>query len=211
MNRGQPLSQPIVWTHNDNYRLFTFGQPASPEVRKLAEEGDNRPLYKALKSDHNVQDVVHVIRFPEDILRSALFPGLPWVPEGPFGPQTVTFTVRGNSDSTKVTVATMLGATNDAFTAVTVALPSSGSAEAFGDAYDAGTEKNTEEFADVPCGIDDRCTTVQGFQPSGHTDPDPDTEGYVFVSAGMKGLGNIPDQLLDWQNPVALVSVKRVD
>ena len=204
LNSGQPLSQPIVWTHTDNYRLFTLGEPASLELKIPAEEGYNQPLFDALKANHNVLDIQRTTVFPDGALRSALItdPGF-----GSFGPKTAKFTLRGDGKYRFVTVATMLGVTNDTFTAVTIPLPATGTVEAFGIAYDAGTEKNTEQWKDIPCGQGPSCVT-NPYSPN--PAPDPGTEGYVFVAAGIQGIADIPKEIFDWKNPVALVSVKRI-
>jgi hypothetical protein len=93
----------------------------------------------------------------------------------------------------------MLGITNDAFYAVRgVRLPVVGSIKVYADAYDAGTEVNTETAADV-----------FGLGGAGSEDED----GFIHVHAGVHGVGGgdgLDPKVHDWRNPVVVLTIKRI-
>ncbi|MDX1556363.1 MAG: spondin domain-containing protein [Xanthomonadales bacterium] len=117
----------------------------------------------------------------------------------------------GASDSTTVattgqyraiTLASMLIPTNDAFFAlngvdgphgnksITLSVP----------AYDAGTELNDELCASLPgpgCGGDPGPVSDNG-------------EGYIYISNGVRGVGDLDADLRDWRNPVARITITRI-
>ncbi|UCF66892.1 MAG: spondin domain-containing protein, partial [Acidobacteriota bacterium] len=103
----------------------------------------------------------------------------------------------------------MLVTTNDAFFAGTVPelqravlvgsrSPLMASAEA--PAYDAGSERNTENCDHIP-----GPPCMSPFQRV--TDG---AEGYVYVHAGVHGSGDLDAAMRDWRNPVARISVRRI-
>ena len=66
-------------------------------------------------------------------------------------------------------------------------------------AYDSGTEINDELCASLPgpgCGPD--------------AGPVSDGEGYVYPSPGIRGVGDLDADALDWNNPVARITIRRV-
>ncbi|WP_218142992.1 spondin domain-containing protein [Nitrosomonas marina] len=97
----------------------------------------------------------------------------------------------------------MLLPTNDGFIALNnMALPQNGSVQYYLNAYDAGTETNTESCEDIPgplCG-----GTGQSPNDAG--------EGFVHIHTGIRGLN--PDEIdpaeYDWKNPVAVVTITRM-
>jgi len=117
----------------------------------------------------------------------------------------------GESDSTVVatkgayqgiSIASMLIPTNDTFFAVngidgprgnktmTVSVP----------AYDAGTELNDELCVSLPgpgCGGDPGPASMNG-------------EGYVYISGGIRGVGDLDADALDFNNPVARITITRL-
>jgi hypothetical protein len=67
-------------------------------------------------------------------------------------------------------------------------------------AWDAGTELN-----------DELCISLPG--PGCDEDPGPvsdNGEGYVYISNGIRGVGDLDADALDWHNPVALVTITRL-
>ena len=66
-------------------------------------------------------------------------------------------------------------------------------------ALDAGTEIN-----------DELCASLPG--PGCGPDPGPvsDGEGYVYPSPGIRGVGDLDADALDWKNPVALIEIRRI-
>ena len=103
---------------------------------------------------------------------------------------------------TNISLFSMLLPTNDGFIALNnMTLPQTGSVSYHLNAYDAGTETNTESCADIPgplCG---------GSAQS----PDDTGEGFVHIHRGIRGLTDDinPDEY-DWKNPVAVVTITRV-
>lgn len=44
LTRGQVITPPVVIDHNEDFRLFSLGEPALSELAALAEDGDTGPL-----------------------------------------------------------------------------------------------------------------------------------------------------------------------
>jgi hypothetical protein len=207
LTSGQAFSPPVIATHKDRGVFFELGQPASVGVREIAENGNNKPLLAFLEADPFDQ----VRRFEEGTE--------PLVPDGRPGQSmgfedTAIFTIRGRG-SDRLSLATMLICTNDGFTGVNgLKLPG-----AVGDSksrrtkgYDAHTEVNTEDYADLvpPC---------QGLigappgQPMGTDKSNPDlAEGGVIARhEGIQGGADLDPAPTGhgWTDPVARISVER--
>ena len=119
---------------------------------------------------------------------------------GPGASDSVEIVTKGSY--THVTVAAMLIPTNDTFLALNgVAGPKGNKTIAFTvPAFDAGTELNDELCASLPgpgCGGDPGPISMNG-------------EGYVYISGGIRGVGDLDADMLDWNNPVARISITRV-
>ena len=183
LTRGQMITPPIVFSHETGFELFTLGAPASPELAALAEDGDLLPLMMWFQGVPEVYDY--------QFSSTPLFPG-----------ESITIKVVGNGEFQSFTAAGMLATTNDAFFAATnVAFPYSSTIKTVdGVAYDAGSEFNSEScdfIPGAPCGnagIRDRS----------------DSEGFVYVHSGIHGNIDLQSEAFDWNNPVALVTVRRV-
>jgi hypothetical protein len=125
-NSMQGLSPLVIATHPASARTWQMGQPASPGLELLAEEGMTGALAGEVRA--GATDVVttgaHLL--PRDSI-------------------TVTITAR---DGDVLSAATMLIQTNDGFTGLDSAALADGSTDTM--AYDAGTEDNTEAKSDVP-------------------------------------------------------------
>lgn len=103
---------------------------------------------------------------------------------------------------TSISLFAMLLPTNDGFIALNnMTLPQEGYVRYHLDAYDAGTETNTESCMDIPgplCG---------GAAQS----PEDTGEGFVHIHRGIKGLNAMIDPTeYDWKNPVAVVKITRL-
>jgi hypothetical protein len=66
-------------------------------------------------------------------------------------------------------------------------------------AYDAGTEIN-----------DELCASLPGPTCDEDAGPPSDGEGAVYISNGIRGVGDLAADDFDWRNPVARVVVRRV-
>lgn len=186
---GQSFTPQLVVTHPGDAIIFRLGEPASPELAMLAESGDTGPLTEALNGV--AMDVTTI-------------PGL-------LGPgEQASVVVNGNPGRGFVSVAAMMIPTNDTFVAMNrMKLPRSGAVQQLVPAYDAGSEYNDQNCANIPgptCG-------GAGNSPDSDTD-----EGYVHIGNGIHELGDedeegnriIGPQIYDWRNSVARITVRRM-
>ncbi|WP_019529899.1 spondin domain-containing protein [Dasania marina] len=187
---GQSFTPQLVVTHAKTVHLFTLGQPASPALSILAESGNPAPLIEQLGTSANDAQVIPAL----------LSPG-----------QSATVTVKGHPNLGFLSVAAMMIPTNDNFVAVNkLRLPKRGSKTIMASFYDAGTEYNDQNCANIP---GPRCGGIALSDPNPETD-----EGYVHISNGFHDLGDYDEagneilkpQHYDWRNSVAIVTVERV-
>lgn len=186
ITRGQIFSPAVVYTHTRAMKpLFMPGQPASPEVAGVAEDAMLDPLVESLSNSANVRKVA--------VLTGA---------EGPILPgETATIIIEGSHWASQVSLMGMLVSTNDAFYGINGArAPMAGSKAYQLPAYDAGSEANTE-----------RCEHIPG-PPCGHggVRVTEGAEGYVHIHAGIHGIGDLEPTEADWNNPVALLKVRKL-
>ena len=142
LTAGQPLTPVLFATHRSNVDVFMVGSPASFGVKEIAENGNLAPLAEALGAATGVSQVFQG--------------GMPIVPAGTPGsatfPDSVAFEISGDRGTRSLSWVSMLICTNDGFTGLdSVGLPRHvGDSVTVGTAgYDAGTELNTEDFADI--------------------------------------------------------------
>lgn len=117
--------------------------------------------------------------------------------------KTTTMTVAAPTGMDHVSFGAMLGNTNDGFIAVRdVELPKGKQAVTYyADGYDAGSETN-----------DELCTTVPGPACGGVAlSPEDTGEGFVHIHSGIHGIGGLDPAINDWRNPVAQITIKRVN
>lgn len=181
ITQGQIFSPPIIITHNKEFTLFNLGEPASPELSLLAEDGDPSKLLNVLADSPSVLDTV--------------------VANGPVLPGTsLTIDVDINRRFGLVSLAGMLVTTNDAFVAVRGERVPFFQKDLIAVAYDAGSEENSEDCAFIPgppCGN------------GGVRDTDG-AEGYVYIHSGIHGVGDLEPERDDWRNPVAKIHLKLI-
>lgn len=190
---GQPFSPLALIAHNNQYKAFTVGEAASTGLEYLAEGGSNSQILKAAsKTGH-----VHTTLSGE----GAVAPG---------ASQTLTLNVeKQDAKSAYLTVLTMLVNTNDAVVAARGVnlsdLAVNGSHRLNAIAYDAGTEANTETAATIPgpagggegfnAARDDRANQVTAHAGAVTSDDGLSTSALT--------------QLHRWDNPTAVITVKR--
>lgn len=143
---GQPLTPPVVVLHNGKTQIVEAGAPATAGLQQLAENGNNAVLTEALTADSNVGGFAEGTH---PIVAGGI-PGAAQVPS------FAAIEVSGDKNAKLISVAAMMICTNDGFAIVhDEALPKKvGSAVVYrAHAYDAGTEINTEDFANMvpPC------------------------------------------------------------
>jgi hypothetical protein len=188
VTRGQTFTPILVATHTAGIRLFELGQPASPELATLAEEGDTAPLAARLSGMRGVKDVVS---------SGALLPA----------GGSVTIRVKTEGAFDHLSMAAMLIPTNDGFFALNGVEGPRGprSTTHRSPAYDAGSEVNDELCASIPGPFFAECGG-----PGGGGMPIGGEEGDVHIHAGIHGIGDLVAADRDWRNPVAHISIRRV-
>lgn len=183
LTRAQPVSPPVVATHNIGFHIFVPGTQAPDPLVAVAEEGNPVPLAEALEGIGIVHDVA--------------------VGDGPLLPgQSTTVEVQARGKAVFLSAVGMLGSTNDAFFGL----------DGFyldgppwlrhttAPAYDAGSEENNE-----------LCEFVPGPPCSGAGSRAPDgAEGVVTIHNGIHGIGDLPEEELDWHNPVVRIQIERL-
>lgn len=185
---SQRFTPLLLATHRPGVALFRVGEPASAQLRTLAEEGNVAPLKAVLDGMREVTATAAG--------NALLDPG-----------QSVTFRITANPWRDRLSLAAMLIPTNDAFVALNaVALPFPGGDELrlSATAYDAGTEVNDELCASIPGPSFTECGGPGGGAQAGAG------EGFVHVHRGMQGVGQFRAAARDWRNPVAEIRVRQV-
>jgi hypothetical protein len=194
LTNAQPLSPIAVIAHQSGYEVFTVGSAASVSLEEMAEGGDNTALLAEADAD---------------VMVVATTSG--GAPIGPAGRETVSIDLP-DSDRVglRLSIATMLVNTNDAFTSLNTAVDTM----AVGDvltfnsvAYDAGTEADTEMATDIP----GPAGGGTGFDAARNDQADR-----VLMHSGIvsKDDGLATSDLTEqhrFDNPVARISIERIN
>ncbi|MBA2769002.1 MAG: spondin domain-containing protein [Sporichthyaceae bacterium] len=202
---GQPLTPPLVAIHRGSVGVFDVGHPATVGVQQIAENGDLAPLHASLTGTAAVADVAAA--------------AAPLVPAGVPGDgafdQSVTLAVAGSPDARFLSWVSMLICTNDGFTGVDrLRLPAR-----IGDtvsvdtaAYDAGTESNTEDFADIVPPCQGLIGISSGEPGTGTSNPALAEGGVITHHPGIVGGADLVPAVHGWDiaAPVAQITVERV-
>ena len=187
LTRGQQFTPILVVSHKKDVSLFSLGQSVSDQLATLAETGDTVPLTELLMANPGVKDVVTV--------GPLLDPG-----------DSRTITIQGGGKYKYLSLASMMIPTNDGFIALNGVRALTGKDTTYvSPGYDAGSEVNDELCASIPGPFFIEC----GGPGSGGAPGSG--EGYVHINAGMHGIGDMDASERDWRNPVAWVSVEKVD
>lgn len=184
LTSGQPLTPPVVAAHSAQTDVFDVGQPASEELRQVAENGNNDPIMTLLGGSEAVTDVVAG--------DAPILPGA-----------STTLTIEAPSGSL-LSIVSMLICTNDGFTGVdSLSLPASGSVTVDANAYDAGTEENSEASADLvdPCGAAGPVMLPE--DGNAHTA----TSDAIMMHPGIQGSADLTVADHGWTDPVARITV----
>ncbi len=185
---NQVFTPVLVATHKSDVSFFELGQAPSSELADLAEGGATDGLMGLLDSHPEYVMDTNTSGLTED--------GDPLINPG----ESVTISVSGNRAYNQLSLAGMLLPTNDSFVAInSMTLPVRHTAK-LALAYDAGSEAN-----------DELCANIPGPQCGGIPFSEGLAEGYVHISRGISGEGDLKASDYDWRNPVARVTVKRVD
>lgn len=200
LTAGQAFTPPVIAVHNRRAEVFSLGKVSSDGIRAIAENGNNGPLVTALSSDTNVYTVIE----GTEPLVPAANPG-----ETPFS-NSVQFTVSTSRHARFLSIAAMLICTNDGFTGVnSVALPWR-KRTVYAVAYDARSEQNTEDFADIvpPCqGLIGEASDDTG---TGMSNPLLAESGVIIPHAGIVGDQDLNRRVHEWADPVAKIEIERI-
>jgi hypothetical protein len=199
---SQPFSPPVAATHRKAIRMFQVGKLASDELAAIAQDGDEVPMATHFGASDKVTDVVDVGR---PLTRSG-------TTVGGFT-DTAVFTITA-APGDKFSIATMFICTNDGFLGLdAVDLPKEGSKTFFLGGYDAGREENTEESVDLV----DPCSALGPAPLPGDPDGNRDAEvatvpaELIAHHPNISGVGELSVELHGWSDPVARVTIERID
>ncbi len=190
ITRGQQFTPLLLVTHRSSAQLFELGQPASPELATLAEEGNVNPLQALLAASPEVAST--------EAGAALTNPG-----------KTATFTIATRPGFDRLSIAAMLIPTNDAFMALDgfdldrVPHGRNRSITVYARAYDAGSERNDELCASIPGPSFAECGGPGGGARVGGG------EGFVHIHNGIHGIGNLNAAMRTWLNPVASITIRR--
>jgi len=178
---GQVLTPPVAFTHNSNVSLFQLGQVAPEYLIPLAEDGD-------------ISGFTGVDSSP-DI--SALYMASGGIVPG----ASLSFNIESSTDFPLISIAGMFASSNDAFVSIhDQKLDFSFDSNTYtATVYDAGSEKNSEDCQYIPgppCG-------------NGGVRDTTGAEGFVHVHSGIHGISSLAAQTYSWQNPGAVITIKR--
>lgn len=183
LTRAQLFSPPLIASHSSNIDMFEVGDPASPELAELAENGNNADLAALLGGSSEVFDMASG--------SGMLAPG-----------DTMVLQLDVSLMMPYISAAGMLVSTNDAFFGLDSRTcdPQTESVTWYVPAYDAGSEFNSED-----------CTYVPGPPCGAGAVHDPAAaEGFIYVSNGIQGIGGVPKETYDWRNNVARIKLTRL-
>ncbi len=188
LTSGQPFTPPVVAAHTSGMDVFEVGQAASAEVQAIAENGNNDPLVALLSGSAAVLD--------------SATGTAPVMPGG-----SATITVEAPAGSL-LSVVFMLICTNDGFSGVdSMTLAATGSESVDANAYDAGTENNTEDFADIVPPCQDLIGVSSDDAGSGDSNPALAEGGVIVAHAGIQGGTDLTVSDHGWTDPVARITV----
>jgi hypothetical protein len=191
LTSNQPLSPQGVVLHTGEYLAWQVGEQAAAGIERLAEAGDPAVFLDQAEMDANVLVTAQN--------GSVIIPG-----------SSISVEIKSKRDSDlRMSVATMLVNTNDAYTGLTGTLIGdlavNESKTVYAPAYDAGTEANSETAATVP----GPAGNGEGYNPV------QDDRGFITVHSGAvtadDGLaGSSLNESHRWDNPVTRIIVTRI-
>ncbi len=187
---GQYLTPPNFLAHERNVDVFQQGQKASPGVQAVAENGAVPVLAEELAGLASSGGGVSGVGG-----------------DGPLAPGAST-SFDFTTTSSRLSIVSMVICTNDGFAGLDArSLPGrDGQTRTYYlRAYDAGTEINTENRADiVPAPF---CGDGGG---TGESNPELAENGVIRNHRTLRGVGDLPAKF-DWRGPVAKMTVTRVN
>jgi len=188
LTTGQPITPAVFAVHQGRHDLFQRGGTASYGLQQLAENG-------------GVPILAAEVAANPDISASTVIGAAPLAP-GTSASGTLVVTGKGN----RFSLASMLVCTNDGFGGIDgKRLPSRIGSERtyYARAFDAGTEVNTELFADLVPPCDGDMSTGTGM-----TNPALAEGGTIQRHAGIQGVGDLTEAHA-WHGAVLKVTIER--
>jgi hypothetical protein len=181
--------------------IFTVGEAASFEVKEIAENGNNAPLLGVLGSLKAVAD------FAEGTTGPLVPPGTPG--DAMFD-QSVEFELAPEPGSRFLSVVSMLICTNDGFSGVdSIHVPKAvgETVTHLANAYEAGTEANTEDLRDMvpPC---QDLMGVTGGPGTGQSDPALAQNSVIQHHSGITGRRDLIPEVHGWTDPVMRIEIE---
>ena len=175
----QPITPPVVVIHDANTVILPAAADRLPGLEALAESGAQPELIASLKERKGVKDIK---RFGGIIKPGEAF---------------TIFDVNA-APGDHVSVIGMLACTNDAIVVGSVVVTGSG-APAFGSgiALDAGTEKNEESSATVPCLDGEGVSAGDTHDGEGTIERHPGIAGIADLGEGFAWHGEVTHLILD--------------
>lgn len=204
LTSGQPLTPPAVAAHKPSVEVFSVGEPANEAVKEIAENGNLEPLVELVDET--------------SAIRGAAVGEEPLVPADDPGDTGFSWyamlDLEADASAKYLSFVSMLIATNDGFAGLdTVSLPEevNQSYSYYAASYDAGTEENTEDLADIVPPAQELLGIDSDDEGTGTSDPDLAEDGVVTPHRGIVGDGDLDPDAYGWRDPVALVHVERLD
>lgn len=203
LTTGMSFAPLLVVAHDTSTSLFSVGQPATAGLQKMAECGNFADLSTTLPSTSSKQ---------ENPANGILMAG-----------KTTTATVMSSDINSRLSIVGMFVPSNDAFVGLNSwPIPTTaGTYQVTVNAYDAGTEANTEirMASGTSCAIGVAGLPVAAPLDAevGHNGtgiPNVTAEGYVHIhrntvgdSDQNGGISDLQSQKHRWLNPIARVTV----
>lgn len=203
LTTGQAFTPPLIATHPGSTHLFEVGETANLGTREIAENGNLAPMLDALAADPAVW-AFSAAATPLVPAGSPLF--------GTFS-DSVTITITAGPGAQFLSYESMLICTNDGFTGVdSLKLPNrlGATVTAHGAGYDAGTELNTEDLADIVPPCQALIGVSSGDAGSGTSNPALAENGVIHHHPGIQGGDDLDPDIHGWTDPVVTVTVVRV-
>lgn len=202
LTTGQPFSPPVAATHRPRLHMFQVGNLATDQLAAIAQDGNEAPMVTLLNTSGDVTQTVDVGRPLTTRGRTV----------GSFT-DSVTFDITAHAGD-RFSLATMLICTNDGFLGLDgVRLPSHGMQTFELVGWDAGRENNTEQSEDIV----DPCSALGPVPLSGDPNGNRDTQvatvppEAIHLHPGIAGSGDLSRAMHGWSNPVARVTIERLD
>ena len=194
LTKGINFTPILISAHPNTAGTFTSGTAASPEIQAMAEGGDISGLVTQLGTNSQFDNN------PAGGLLGA-------------GANTTAEITSLATENTNLTILSMMLPTNDAFIALNnITIPTeTGTYTYYLNAYDAGTELNTELASDIP---GPPLTQSGGTGVVPYTTATPVENGFIHIHRGTLGDDNATGGKSDldptihrWLNPVAKVEL----